>query len=110
MASRRDLDVQRVTAHGGAVEPAMRERLAALGYTVTRYVYPPGTYFAEHTHGIDKIDGVVSGRFRLTIEGTVIVLEAGEYVAVPRGVVHSAEVVGEEAVVSLDAVRLSQEP
>jgi quercetin dioxygenase-like cupin family protein len=54
---------------------------------------------------VDKIDAVVSGRFRLTLEGESVVLEAGDSIEVPRGAVHSAEVVGDEPVVSLDAVR-----
>jgi mannose-6-phosphate isomerase-like protein (cupin superfamily) len=39
-----------------------------------------------------------------TPEGEVV-LEAGDVLAVPRGTVHSAEVVGEVPVVSLDATR-----
>jgi mannose-6-phosphate isomerase-like protein (cupin superfamily) len=38
-----------------------------------------------------------------TEEGDVV-LEAGDCLVVPGGVVHSAEVVGDEPVVSLDAV------
>ena len=67
--------------------------------------YPPGTFFDTHTHGVDKIDAVVSGRFRMVLEGAEIVLDPGDMVEVPRGARHSAEVVGSEAVVSLDAVR-----
>ncbi len=90
---------------GAPTEQALRRKLESMGYRVARYVYPPGTYFPDHTHGVDKIDAVVSGRFRLTLEGESFVLEAGDAIEVPRGAVHSAEVVGDEAVVSLDAVR-----
>lgn len=86
-------------------ETALRQKLEQRGYCVTRYVYPPGTHFPEHTHGIDKIDAVVSGRFRMRMGGQEVVLEAGDSLAVPRGTVHSAEVVGEEPVVSLDATK-----
>ena len=92
-------------ADGVLTEETLRAKLARKGYRVARYVYPPGTVFPEHTHAVDKIDAVVSGRFRLTLEGESVVLEAGDAVAVPRGAVHSAEVVGDEPVVSLDAVR-----
>lgn len=92
-------------ADGDLTEEAMRRKLAARGYRVQRYVYPPDTYFPPHTHGVDKLDGVLSGRFRMTTGGRSVVLEAGDCLFVPRGAVHSAEVVGEEAVVSLDAVR-----
>lgn len=53
----------------------------------------------------DKIDGVLSGRFRIAIGGESVILEAGDFIRVPRGAVHSAEVVGGESVVSLDAIR-----
>jgi quercetin dioxygenase-like cupin family protein len=92
-------------ADGPLGEAALRRKLEARGYAVTRYHYPPGTYFPDHAHGVDKIDAVLSGRFRMTMNGQSVVLEAGDCLAVPRGVVHSAEVVGNDPVVSLDAVR-----
>lgn len=90
---------------GRPTEDALRRRLEKKGYRVSRYVYPLGTYFAEHTHPVDKIDAVVSGRFRLVVEGEEVLLEAGDWLEVPEGTAHAAEVVGEEPVVSLDAVR-----
>ena len=86
-------------------EIALREKLEKMGYHVTRYVYPPGTYFPDHTHAIDKIDAVVSGRFRMTMRGQSVILEAGDCLAVPRRTLHSAEVVGNKPVVSLDATK-----
>jgi quercetin dioxygenase-like cupin family protein len=86
-------------------EANMRVKLEARGYHVNRYVYGPGTYFPDHTHDVDKIDGVLSGRFRLTMPGQEVILEAGDCLAIPAGVVHSAEVVSNDSVVSLDAVR-----
>lgn len=90
---------------GPPSERALRRKLEARGYHVSRYVYPPGTFFPDHRHDIDKIDAVVSGRFRMTMRGRAVVLEAGDCLAVPRGTVHSAEVVGDAPVVSLDATR-----
>ncbi|HEY8369037.1 MAG TPA: cupin domain-containing protein [Thermodesulfobacteriota bacterium] len=92
-------------ADGPLTEAALRRKLEARGYRVARYDYPPGTRFATHTHDVDKIDAVLAGRFRITMEGRSVVLEAGDLVAVPRGTPHAAEVVGNETVVSLDAVR-----
>ncbi|HEB57652.1 MAG TPA: cupin domain-containing protein [Gammaproteobacteria bacterium] len=86
-------------------EAAMARKLAARGYHVSRYVYPPGTVFPEHTHAVDKIDAVLAGRFRLCLAGRCVVLEAGDCIAVPAGMVHSAEVLGDQPVISLDAVR-----
>lgn len=93
-------------AWGRLSEAAMRKRLEAEGYTVSRYEYPPGTCFPAHTHGIDKKDTVVRGRFKIGAEGKEIVLEAGDMIEIPAGTVHTAEVVDGESVVSLDATRL----
>ncbi len=90
---------------GPVTETALRCKLEARGYRVSRYVYSPGTCFPDHRHDIDKIDAVLSGRFRMTMKGRAVVLEAGDCLAVPRGTVHSAEVVGDEPVVSLDATK-----
>lgn len=81
----------------------MRRKLQARGFHVSRYVYPPGTYFPDHSHSVDKIDAVLHGRFRMTLEGQAVILQAGDCLAVPAGALHSAEVMGSESVVSLDA-------
>jgi mannose-6-phosphate isomerase-like protein (cupin superfamily) len=91
---------------GQLSEAAMRAKLEYRGYDVTRYIYPPGTFFPPHDHGVDKIDGVLAGRFRMTMQDREVVLEAGDLLVVPKHVMHTAEVVGEEAVVSLDAVKM----
>lgn len=90
---------------GPLSEQAMRRKLEQLGYDVSRYVYPAGTRFPGHTHGVDKIDGVLAGRFRMTLGAETVVLEPGDCLFVPRGAIHSAEVVGDEPVVSLDATK-----
>jgi quercetin dioxygenase-like cupin family protein len=61
-------------ADGELSESALRLKLARVGYSVTRYVYPPGTCFPEHTHAVDKIDAVLSGRFRMSMQGQTVVL------------------------------------
>ena len=93
-------------ADGPVTEQALRDKLESLGYRIARYVYEPGTVFPDHTHGVDKADAVVSGRFRLVVGGHLAVLGPGDWVAIPRGSVHSATVIGDEPVVSLDAVKL----
>jgi quercetin dioxygenase-like cupin family protein len=84
-----------------------RTKLEQMGYQISQYTYPPGTVFPPHTHEVDKVDVVLSGRFRMTMYGETVTLEAGDSLAVPKGALHSAEVVGEEPVVSLDAVRIA---
>lgn len=86
-------------------EANMRRKLHDRGYSVSKYSYPPGTYFPPHDHGVDKIDAVLSGRFRMSMESQTVILEAGDLLLVPKHSFHSAEVVGEAPVVSLDAVK-----
>lgn len=94
------------TSDGAATEVALRAKLESLGYRVARYVYESGTVFPDHKHGVDKIDAVVSGRFRLVVRGHMAVLGPGDWVEIPAGTVHNASVMGDEPVVSLDAVKL----
>ncbi|MES9946212.1 MAG: cupin domain-containing protein [Candidatus Thiodiazotropha sp.] len=91
---------------GELSESAMRRKLEARGYDVSRYIYPPGTFFPPHEHAVDKIDGVLSGRFRMSMSGQSCILEAGDCLQVPKGVTHSAEVIGDQSVISLDAVKM----
>lgn len=91
---------------GPLTEAALRRKLAALGYAVTLCSYPPETRFAPHTHAVDKIDAVLAGRFRIVLPDRAVILEAGDWIAIPRGLLHSAEVLGDAPVVSLDAIRL----
>jgi quercetin dioxygenase-like cupin family protein len=91
---------------GPLSEDALRAKLEAFGYRVAKYVYEAGTVFPDHAHGVDKIDAVISGRFRLVVSGHLAVLGPGDWIEVPRGAVHSAAVLGDEPVVSLDAMRI----
>jgi quercetin dioxygenase-like cupin family protein len=90
---------------GPLSEKSLRLKLEARGYDVTRYTYPAGTLFETHTHAVDKIDAVLAGRFRITMDDGSVILGPGDSIEVPRGVRHAAEVVGEESVISLDAVK-----
>jgi quercetin dioxygenase-like cupin family protein len=90
---------------GALTEAAMRRKFEERGYVVNRYIYPFGTYFPPHTHEVDKIDGVLAGRFELEMGGKSVVLEAGDTLVIPKGAVHSAKVVGGESVISLDAIK-----
>jgi len=89
---------------GPLSEETLTRKIENRGYQVSKYIYPPGTYFSDHSHACDKIDGVLSGQLKMTLKDAEIILQAGDYLTVPKGTVHSAEVLGNEAVVSLDAV------
>ena len=90
---------------GPLTESALRGKLEARGYRCATYTYAPGTSFALHAHAEDKIDGVLRGRLRICMDGRAYDLGPGDCIAVPKGRSHTAEVLGEEAVLSVDAVR-----
>ena len=92
---------------GPLSETAMRERLQSLGYSVATYCYESGTVFPMHTHEVDQQDAVLSGALRICREGGSVVLTPGDTIEIPAGARHSAEVIGNETVVSLDAVKAS---
>jgi quercetin dioxygenase-like cupin family protein len=84
---------------------AMSRLLRADGYVVFEYHYPPGTHFPLHRHAVEKKDSVVRGRLCIAWEGAEALLAAGDMIEIPASVRHSAEVVGSETVVSLDAAK-----
>ena len=57
-------------------------------------------------HWNTSVDGVFSGRFRMVVAGHFAILGPGDWVEVPRGVHHTAAVVGDQPVVCLDAARM----
>ncbi len=88
---------------GALSEAGLRRKIEARGFRCATYVYPPGTQFPDHAHAEDKIDGVLSGQFRITLEGIAHDLRAGDCLHVPRGKIHNAAVIGSTPVVSIDA-------
>jgi mannose-6-phosphate isomerase-like protein (cupin superfamily) len=69
---------------GPLSEPALRRKPEGLGYRVSRYIYPPGTYFPMPAHAADKIDAVVAGHLRITRGAEEVLLGAGDAVYVPQ--------------------------
>jgi quercetin dioxygenase-like cupin family protein len=101
----RPVTINRDPAWGPLGEAAMRRRLEAEGFHVSLYNYTPGTYFPPHTHSVHKKDTVLRGRLKIGWEGGSVILEPGDMIEIPAGFSHSAEVVGSETVVSLDATK-----
>lgn len=94
-----------IKTDGPLTETGLTNKLEQMGYVCTLYTYPKGTFFPAHTHETDKIDAVLKGQFKISMTGESVILNAGEYVIIPKGTIHSAEVIGEESVVSIDAVK-----
>lgn len=56
---------------------------------VTKMNYVVGNYATEHTHPHEQCGYVISGKYRLTVEGQVFELTAGDSYAIPGNVPHS---------------------
>ena len=93
-------------AWGELTEKNMRKILESRGYSVIKFVYPPGTYFPDHAHAFDKMDTVLKGKFKIEALAKKLILRPGDILYVPSGTVHNAEVVGSEEVISLDASKV----
>ena len=86
-------------------ETSMRNKSKSQGYSCTRYTFPPGTDFPDHTHSISKKDSIIAGQFRFAMLGKEVILQPGDMIEVPAGIVHNASVVGNESVVFFDATK-----
>lgn len=94
---------------GKPTEAAIRQKMNKLGcINMDRYVYPIGCYFSEHSHSWDKLDSVVSGRLRIVMESVTYDLGPGDMLHIPRGALHTAEVIGAESCISFDGSMASQ--
>jgi quercetin dioxygenase-like cupin family protein len=89
---------------GPLSQAALRRKLEARGYVVSTCTWPPGAIVAAQAQDRDRVDAVVSGLLKVTLDGESAILTAGDMVVVPRGSIRRVEVVGPSAVSCLDAV------
>lgn len=89
---------------GPLSEPALRQKLEARGYIPTACTYQPGATVPSRTDNAERIDAVVSGLLKITIDSESAILTPGDAVLIPRGAVRCVEVVGNSPVRCLEAV------
>ena len=82
---------------------SLREELEAGGYQLALQLLAPGTTFAAHCPCVARFEAVFAGRLQVVIAGRVHVLGPGDWIDIPAGVPMTAEVLGEEPVLCLDA-------
>lgn len=83
----------------------IRARLEQEGLSPYRFDMIPGDVHGDHAHPDAEIRWVVSGRMRVLVDEEEIILEPGDRLDLAANVVHSADVFGDEAVVTLCASR-----
>ncbi|TLY34941.1 MAG: cupin domain-containing protein [Nitrospirae bacterium] len=83
----------------------IRARLEQEGLLPSRFDMVPGESFGDHSHPEAEIRWVVSGCMRVTIGHDEIILAPGDRLDLAAEVIHSADVVGDEVVVTVCASR-----
>ena len=83
----------------------IRARLEQEGLQPYRFDMIPGDRYSDHAHPEAEIRWVVSGRMQVRIDHEELILEPGDRLDLAANVVHSADVLGEEVVVTLCASR-----
>jgi quercetin dioxygenase-like cupin family protein len=83
----------------------LQAKLESEGYQVGMQLLAPGSVFGEHCRCETRIGAVFSGELKLVIDGQTHTLGPGDWIEIPAGVAVSAEVLGDEPVLELDAVR-----
>jgi quercetin dioxygenase-like cupin family protein len=80
-------------------------RFEADGYHVSMHLFAPGTVFGAHCLWERRIDAVVCGQLKVVIGGNASTLSPGDWIEIPAGVTVSAEVIGDEPVLGIEAAR-----
>lgn len=85
-------------------EATLKHKLESRGYKVAARQYPVGTVAAAQADDRERIDAVVNGLLKVTLDGESAILTAGDMVFVGRGTARRVEVVGSAPVHCLEAV------
>jgi len=89
---------------GPVTEASMRHKVETIGYQVSTFAWPAGTVVPPQAQDKERLDAVVTGIVKITLDGESAILTAGDMVYVPRGAVRRVEVVGSAPAHCLDAV------
>lgn len=80
------------------------QRIDSERMTVLRYRYLPESAFPEHSHLEEQITVVLSGRIEFSVGGDLVPAEAGSVIIIPSGIIHSARVLGQVEVETLNVL------
>jgi quercetin dioxygenase-like cupin family protein len=93
-----------VRRDGPLSQAALEHKLRALGYEPVLRTYPAGAIAAAKTDTRERIEAVVTGLIKVTIDTESAILTAGDIVFVPRGAARRLEVVGTSPAHCLEAI------
>jgi quercetin dioxygenase-like cupin family protein len=78
----------------------VRQAIVTVESTIVRYTYYPGCVFPVHQHPEEQVTIVHSGEIEFEVNGTAVILSAGQIAVIPGGIPHGARVTGEEVVIT----------
>lgn len=91
--------------HDGLLtESAIRVKMESRGYEASARQYAPDARACAEAENSERLEAVVTGLLKVTLDGEAAILAAGDILFVPRGSVRSLEVVGSSPVRCLEAV------
>jgi hypothetical protein len=97
-----------VRRDGPLNEVALRQKLDALGYEAAPTLYLIDSVSTAPGEPWERVEAVLSGLIKVTIDGESGILTAGDVVFVPRGAVRRVQLVGTAPASSLQAVYRTQ--
>jgi len=97
-----------VRRDGPLNEAALRHKLDALGYEADPTICSVDAVSTAPGEAWERVEAVLSGLIKVTIDGESGILTAGDVVFVPRGAVRRVQVVGTCPASSLQAVYRTQ--
>jgi hypothetical protein len=93
-----------VRRDGALSDRTLRQKLERLGYDPASRPQPAGSVPCVQIDNRDRLQAVVSGLVKVTVDGEAAVLTSGDIVFVPRGAVRRIEAVGTAPAFCLEAV------
>ena len=85
-------------------ETALYRKLRALGYEPLPRPNATSAVASARIHCRERVEAVVAGLIKVTIDGESAILTAGDLVFIPRGAVRRLEAVGSAPVQCLEAM------
>jgi mannose-6-phosphate isomerase-like protein (cupin superfamily) len=94
-----------VRRDGALTDAALLHKLQALGYEPVRRAYPTGAMAAAKIDDRARVEAVISGLIKVTIDEEPAILTAGDIVFIPAGAARRLEVVGTSSAYCFEAAR-----
>lgn len=89
---------------GALSENALRRKLKSFGYEPLPRPNPAGAIASARVHRCDRLEAVLAGLLKVTIDGASAILTAGDIAFIPAGAARRIEPVGTSPVQCLEAV------